>query len=100
MQCEGPLSVISVCLPNIFNLGKLIRTRGLQSVLRGGKSQIKRPYLSNGIDSNNAFIGMETHPQGRRELYWENPEEPEPKGPGESILRAPVRLSEQESNDR
>lgn len=100
VQCEGPLSVISVCLPNIFNLGNLIRTRGLQSVLRGGKSQIKRPYLSNSNDSNNGFIRMEIYPHDRRELCLEDPDEPEPKGPGQSILRAPVRLNEQKSNDR
>lgn len=43
---------------------------------------------------------METYPHDRRELYLENPEEPGPKGPGESIRRAPVRLNEQESNDK
>lgn len=64
-------------------------------MLRGGKNQIKRPYIPNSIDSKYAFIRMETYPHDRRELYLENPEEPGPKGPGESIRRAPVRLNEQ-----
>lgn len=78
-QCEGPLSVISVCMPNIFNLCNLIRTYGLRSVLGGGKTQMKRPYFSSSVNKNDTLIRMETHHQDRQELYWGESEELEPE---------------------
>ena len=79
VQCEGPLSVVSVCLPNIFNLCNLIRTQGLRSVLRGGKSQMKGPYFSSSVNKNDTFIRMETHHRGRQALYRGESEELEPE---------------------
>ena len=79
LQFEGPLSVISVCLPNIFNLGNLIRTHGLRSVLRGGKTQMKRPWSPNSVNKNDTFIRMETHHQDRQALCWGESEELEPE---------------------
>ena len=95
VQCEGPLSVISVCLPNIFNLCNLIRSRGLWSVFRGGKSQIKRPYLSGSVHKNDTFIRMETHHGDRRALFSEESEELEhERERSRSIPRALVRMNE------
>ena len=79
VQCEGPLSVVSVCLPNIFHLCNLIRTHGLKNVLGGEKTQMKRPYFSSSVNNNDAFIRMETHHRDRLALYWEESEELEPE---------------------
>ena len=95
VQCEGPLSVISVCLPNILNLGNLIHTHGLRSVLRGGKSEIERQYFPGSVNSNNAFIKMKTHTRDRQALYWGESDELEPNVEhDESNPGAPVKLNE------
>ena len=79
VQCEGPLSVVSVCLPNIFNLCNLIRTHGPRSVLGGRKIRIKRPYFSSSVKNNDTFIRMETNHRDRQALYWGESEEMEPE---------------------
>ena len=97
VQCEGPLSVISVCLPNIFNLCKLIYTHGLGSVLRRGKSQSKEPYFTS---SNDTFIRMETHSSDRREMYRRTSEELETDpSHGRNTPHAPGSLNEQWSTE-
>lgn len=101
VQCEGPLSVTSVCLPNIFNLGTLIHTHGLRSLFRAGKNQPDRPYFPGSVNSNKTFIKMETLPRDREALYWGRSEELEPEGEhGESISRARVGLNKQRSAER
>ena len=95
VQCEGPSSVISVCLPNIFNLGKLIHTHGLRSVLRGGKSNLERRNFPGSVNSNNRFIKMKTRPRDRQALYLEESGELETDVErGGSIPGAPARLNE------
>lgn len=44
VQCEGPVSVNSVCLPNIFSLCRLVHICGLRRVLRGDTTLAAKPY--------------------------------------------------------
>ena len=74
VQCEGPVSVISVCLPTIFSLGKHIHASGFRSVIGGKRwkfSKDKTPgsggYYSSESERSNNFVRMETYGDGGRE---------------------------------
>ena len=65
VQCEGPVSVISVCLPTIFNLDKLIHQHGLQRVLKGELTSLARPYPPGDLDTAGKFVRMDRYSKER-----------------------------------
>ena len=86
VQCEGPVSVISVCLPTIFTLSKRIHTHGLRSMLRGGKIPSEKPYSPDSVNGNNKFVRMHTYRRHGSPLYGGKLEEWESeRAPGESL---------------
>ena len=58
VQCEGPVSVISVCLPTIFNLVKLVRLHGLQRVLKGKLTSVAKVYPPGQSGPAGKFVRM------------------------------------------
>ena len=84
--CEGPISLMSVCLPNIFQLGKHLHERGAKKMTKGSSftdtdisARIRTPgpnaskfvrldgYISDNVDT----VALETLDKGRltRETY-------------------------------
>ncbi|OTA63676.1 hypothetical protein K449DRAFT_381414 [Hypoxylon sp. EC38] len=62
VQCEGPISLMSVCLPNIFRFVKRVHEKGVKGTLpdsRGGSNM-----LSSSANGNHKrqFIRMEDYP--------------------------------------
>ncbi|MCJ1225694.1 hypothetical protein MMC12_002343 [Toensbergia leucococca] len=75
VQCEGPVSVISVCLPNIFTLGKRVYDHGFRSVLGGASTRKETLGSSDTVDNNGNFIRMDTYPPNRqKERSWSSSE--------------------------
>ena len=69
VQCEGPVSLISVCLPTIFSLAKSIYTSGLRSFPKNEGNRLEAGYRDNGVNQKNQFIRMDTYPSNERSSY-------------------------------
>lgn len=61
VQCEGPISLISVCLPNIFRFVQVVRQRGDKGTLPDSRACTKMASAANGQDKRQ-FIRMEDYP--------------------------------------
>jgi len=62
VQCEGPVSVMSVSLPNIFFFVKRLRGRGAKTTTRGETPL--QPYISSGNSksaTSRRFIRLEPY---------------------------------------
>ena len=60
VQCEGPVSVISVCLPKIFGLGKRIHSHGIRSVLKSGSVPDETAHSLGSVNRKSKFVRMDT----------------------------------------
>lgn len=58
VQCEGPVSLISVCLPFIFHLFKGVHQHGFGYLIRGRRQQpafLSPNYSHEGLTKDNGF---------------------------------------------
>jgi hypothetical protein len=61
VQCEGPISIISVCLPNIFRFVQEVRRRGDKGSPPDSRTRAKVASTASGQDKRQ-FIRMEDYP--------------------------------------
>lgn len=61
VQCEGPISLVSVCLPNIFRLFKRVHQKGVRGSFPDSRGGLKVPSSTSG-QHRRQFVRMEDYP--------------------------------------